>query len=677
MNYYIWIVIFALMTAVNLLPFWRENYLTGEQLLKSVGITAAFNIICAGILGVGVTDYAFSVSALIAYFIGNYFMAIILKKKIIKKVLITDKSNLVKYLIFCVPIICFCLIELIFSGTETFSIMKLQHRLINIIILYVVFIIVYYILFPYKITLIFYVLAGTIYSTVNFYVSGFRNGNAILPSEILAIKTALNITNNYSFELSNQIPVLLLGTLVLLGIIIYLPNPKYKKYNVLKRIPMGFALITIVVLSYSSIDFCKNFKLNLNYWDISQSYSEYGTPLTFLALCQNMSSDEPEDYNSDIAKELYGQYGTLALNQDVEMNKRPTVIAIMNESFSDLSVIHEFETTPDYFSFWRSFEEPAIKGNLLVPVYGGGTCNTEFEFLTGLSMSNLPRGIYPYQMYDLSGIDSLPRLFGEMGYDTLAIHPGKEVSWNRARAFDALGFDDFISEEDFNVEESDYLRGYISDAACYERLIKAYEERKNEMFIFCVTIQNHGGYGEITFDGEELVSLEGNLDQYNDAKEYLSLVRVSDNELKKLFEYFSNVEDPVVVCVFGDHQPGLDGDFYDELYGKESKFLTIEEKAEKYMTPYIIWANYDIGDTELFNTSSNFLGSILLEKVGLPKGPINMFLLEMLEIVQMVNPDYLKITDGKWLNVTEYQDNKWIQEYAILQYYEMFEKGDS
>ena len=43
----------------------------------------------------------------------------------------------------------------------------------------------------------------------------------------------------------------------------------------------------------------------------------------------------------------------------------------------------------------------------------------------------------------------------------------------------------------------------------------------------------------------------------------------------------------------------------------------------------------------------------------------------------MVNPDYLKITDGKWLNVTEYQDNKWIQEYAILQYYEMFEKGDS
>ena len=248
-----------------------------------------------------------------------------------------------------------------------------------------VFIIVYYILFPYKITLIFYVLAGTIYSTVNFYVSGFRNGNAILPSEILAIKTALNITNNYSFELSNQIPVLLLGTLVLLGIIIYLPNPKYKKYNVLKRIPMGFALITIVVLSYSSIDFCKNFKLNLNYWDISQSYSEYGTPLTFLALCQNMSIDEPEDYNSDIAKELYGQYGTLALNQDVEMNKRPTVIAIMNESFSDLSVIHEFETTPDYFSFWRSFEEPAIKGNLLVPVYGGGTCNTEFEFLTGLS----------------------------------------------------------------------------------------------------------------------------------------------------------------------------------------------------------------------------------------------------------------------------------------------------
>ena len=196
------------------------------------------------------------------------------------------------------------------------------------------------------------------------------------------------------------------------------------------------------------------------------------------------------------------------------------------------------------------------------------------------------------------------------------------------------------------------------------------------MFIFCVfTIQNHGGYENITFDEDDLVSLEGDLNHYNDAREYLSLVRVSDNELKKLFDYFSNVNDPVVICVFGDHQPGLNGDFYDELYGKKSEYLTTEEKTEKYMTPYLIWANYDLGQEERFDTSANFLGSILLKKAGLPQDSLNMFLLEMQESIPMINPDYIKMANEKWLNLTEYQENEWIQNYSILQYYEMFGKG--
>ena len=500
MNYYIWIVAFALEIVAVLLLLWRKKQLTAKQLLNSGLIAAALNIICAGILGLGVENNTFSVGILILYFIGNYLLAIILKKQVLKW-LLPGKQIIAKYLTFCTPIICFCLIELIFSGTEAFSIMELQYKLINIAILYAVFIIVYYILFPYKVTLILYTLLGVIYSTVNFYVAGFRNGNAILPSEILAIKTALNVSGNYSVELSNQIPALLLGTLIFLGIIIYLPNPKYRKRNTLKNIAGALGLIAIVGMGYGSIDFCEEFGLNLNYWDISQSYSEYGTPLTFLTLCQNMSVDKPEGYSVEKAEEILEPYDARVMNQEMEINERPTVIAIMNESFSDLNIIREFETSPDYLSFWKSFEEPAMKGNLLVPVYGGGTCNTEFEFLTGLSMGNLPRGIYPYQMYDLNSVESLPRLFRELGYDTLAIHPGKAASWNRAQAFAALGFDDFMSEEDFDAEESDYLRGFISDAACYKKLIEAYENRKNEMFIFCVTIQNHGGYENITFDG--------------------------------------------------------------------------------------------------------------------------------------------------------------------------------
>ena len=490
-----------------------------------------------------------------------------------------------------------------------------------------------------------------------------------MPSEIYAIETALNVSGNYHIDLNNQIPAVLFLVSIFIVVIVYLPNLSNRRNK--KRVINGMLLIVMICMAYNQIDL----KLYLNYWDISQSYSEYGTPLTFLTLCQNMSVDKPDGYSVEKAEDIFEEYNVKAVNQKEGIDESPTVIAIMNESFSDFDVIRDFETKPDYLSFWKSFEEPAVKGNLLVPVYGGGTCNTEFEFLTGLSMSNLPRGIYPYQMYDLSGVESLPRLFKKLGYDTLAIHPGKAASWNRAQAFSDLGFDDFISEENFNAEESDYLRGFISDAACYEKLIEAYENRKKEMFIFCVTIQNHGGYENITFDEDDLVSLEGDLNHYNDAREYLSLVRVSDNELKKLFDYFSNVNDPVVICVFGDHQPGLNGDFYDELYGKKSEYLTTEEKTEKYMTPYLIWANYDLGQEERFDTSANFLGSILLKKAGLPQDSLNMFLLEMQESIPMINPDYIKMANEKWLNLTEYQENEWIQNYSILQYYEMFGKG--
>ena len=50
---------------------------------------------------------------------------------------------------------------------------------------------------------------GVLYSIINYYVSYFRNGNAILPSEIYAIETALNVSGNYHIDLNNQIPAVL------------------------------------------------------------------------------------------------------------------------------------------------------------------------------------------------------------------------------------------------------------------------------------------------------------------------------------------------------------------------------------------------------------------------------------------------------------------------------------
>ena len=62
----------------------------------------------------------------------------------------------------------------------------------------------------------------------------------------------------------------------------------------------------------------------------------------------------------------------------------PNIIVMMNESFSDLSVLGEFETNEDYMPFIHSLEQGeknTVTGMLNVSVCGGNTANTEFEFL--------------------------------------------------------------------------------------------------------------------------------------------------------------------------------------------------------------------------------------------------------------------------------------------------------
>lgn len=59
---------------------------------------------------------------------------------------------------------------------------------------------------------------------------------------------------------------------------------------------------------------------------------------------------------------------------------------IMNESFADFKKFEDELKNIDVMPFYNSLQKNTIKGNLYVSVRGGGTCNTEFESLTGNSL---------------------------------------------------------------------------------------------------------------------------------------------------------------------------------------------------------------------------------------------------------------------------------------------------
>lgn len=570
------------------------------------------------------------------------------------------------------PVILFLMMEHINNPYGNLNI-GLKYWIINVAILEIIFIFFYYICFPYRITVIIFYGIGVVFSIANYCVGIFRNGNAIMPSDISALKTAMNVSSNYKIELPinsfKWISLAIICCVVTVCVCRMIEN----RMKIKTRICLGGLILVLTLSGYMGIDF-KNgyYKINLDYWEISNSYYKYGIPVTFLTLCQNTKVKKPENYKKESVIEVYNTYDdNNNREQNITDDKRPTVIAIMNESWSDLNIIHDFESNPDYMPFWHSFDTPVMKGDLLVSVHGSRTCNTEFEFLTGASMRNLPRWSYPYQQYSLKTLPSLAREFKNNGYDTVAIHPGKPENWNRKNALLNLGFDRFIDKNDFIDPE--YIGYFISDKSCYDKIIEEFKNKEKEKFIFAVTIQNHGGYNSSRFNNDEMVQLGSELNTYTDAREYLTLIQKADQALESLFTYFEKIDEPVIICIFGDHQPYLDEEFYEKLYGHSLKELSSEEEEKRYMTPYLIWSNYDTGiQKERKNTSANFLGTLLLNASGILENPFYEYIYSMQQEITEMNRDYYRTKDGVLHKSDE--DDEWLKEYQDMQYYEMFDK---
>lgn len=570
------------------------------------------------------------------------------------------------------PVILFLMMEHINNPYGNLNI-GLKYWIINVAILEIIFIFFYYICFPYRITVIIFYGIGVVFSIANYCVGIFRNGNAIMPSDIPALKTAMNVSSNYKIELPinsfKWISLAIICCVVTVCVCRMIEN----RMKIKTRICLGGLILVLTLSGYMGIDF-KNgyYKINLDYWEISNSYYKYGIPVTFLTLCQNTKVKKPENYKKESVIEVYNTYDdNNNREQNITDDKRPTVIAIMNESWSDLNIIHDFESNPDYMPFWHSFDTPVMKGDLLVSVHGSRTCNTEFEFLTGANMRNLPRWSYPYQQYSLKTLPSLAREFKNNGYDTVAIHPGKPENWNRKNALLNLGFDRFIDKNDFIDPE--YIGYFISDKSCYDKIIEEFKNKEKEKFIFAVTIQNHGGYNSSRFNNDEMVQLGSELNTYTDAREYLTLIQKADQALESLFTYFEKIDEPVIICIFGDHQPYLDEEFYEKLYGHSLKELSSEEEEKRYMTPYLIWSNYDTGiQKERKNTSANFLGTLLLNASGILENPFYEYIYSMQQEITEMNRDYYRTKDGVLHKSDE--DDEWLKEYQDMQYYEMFDK---
>jgi len=135
-----------------------------------------------------------------------------------------------------------------------------------------------------------------------------------------------------------------------------------------------------------------------------------------------------------------------------------------------------------------------------------------------------------------------------------------------------MGFDDFIDETRY--EERDFLRNYVSD-------------------------------------------------------QYLSLMKRSDEALEYLIRYFESSDEPTMIVMFGDHQPSVEDEFFDEIAGMPSADVPAGDHLMWYETPFLIWKNYESGSEQKGKMSAIYLASELLDQAGLDMTPYQRFLLSI------------------------------------------------
>ena len=422
-----------------------------------------------------------------------------------------------------------------------------------------------------------------------------------------------------------------------------------------------------------------------------------GMAVTFAMDLKFVAVDKPDGYSRQKAKELLDSYAGTDDNSDAANNTAitdksdyPNIIVVMDEAFSDLSVLGDFDTNTDYMPFVHSLEkgnENTITGYLNTSVCGGNTADTEFEFLTGNTMAFLPVGSIPYQQYIKSTTPSLASYLKSIGYATYAQHPYYGSGWNRDTVYPLLGFDNLSFMQDYSNQR--FVRKYISDETSFDRIVETYENKPDGQpaFIFNVTMQNHGGYTDTYYGFDNTVTA----DKLNNSAldQYLSLIKMTDEDLKNLIEYFSNVDEKTIVVFFGDHQPNdTVASSVLAANGMDYNNLSNEELKLRYQVPYVIWANYDIDEAAGKDTSVNYLAANVLKAAGVPTNDYQSFLLKLQEEYPIISAVRTDKTADKTLDKASNKSDKatgsknkqadsdMLNDYKLLQYYRLFDWED-
>jgi hypothetical protein len=361
-------------------------------------------------------------------------------------------------------------------------------------------------------------------------------------------------------------------------------------------------------------------------------------------------------------------------------SSRVNLIIYLVESLmdpTDLGIRYTSDPIPNL----RALRARHASGYGIVPGRFGGSANTEFEVLTGMASSFLPEGSVPYRQYVRQPIPSLPRALRGLGYATIAVQADPKYYYNRERVYDLLGFDRVMWLRKAPGVERAARGDWPSDQAVVRAIIQA-SQVAQPFFIFAFPSSTHGPYNFGTYGASDLGLLDSPAaDAAGEVKEYINAVRVADDAIGTLTEYFTRKPDSTIIAVLSDHLPPLSANALRPFFRNTLGTSKLEQARMTHRVPLLVWANFHL-PREHEELGVNTLPSYLLEKMGIaPSGFLAVTNAVRRELPVLAS--YVQGADGRvwdWDSVPA-DKQRLIKDYRLLQYDlllgEQYSLGDS
>lgn len=235
------------------------------------------------------------------------------------------------------------------------------------------------------------------------------------------------------------------------------------------------------------------------------------------------------------------------------------VVIVQGESFVDARRLHpDLEATLPHFARLRA--ESHAHGLLDVPCWGANTIRSELAVMAALGPADVGLDRYnPYEHFAHVPLPSLAERARSAGRRTIFLHPYDRAFYARDRVMPMLGFDEFIGIESF--ANAPRHGPYVGDVALAERAAALIREHGPELFLFVVTMENHGPWDASHNDvvPAPLPDAWRDLPDAAAIGRWLAHLRCTDAMIPILRDA---IGEEGWLTMYGDHQPSLAGPFH-------------------------------------------------------------------------------------------------------------------